>query len=140
MIVSNEPEPMRALTKGLQAKGAYTVQYTEPRELVESLSSFYVVLMYIHVPMTHRMEKMLIQYARQGVMQKEAYFHGVPCITLRDETEWVETVESGWNALTGADKRKIIAAVGAQKQLRDVAPAAIYGDGRAAHTIARILI
>jgi UDP-N-acetylglucosamine 2-epimerase len=76
----------------------------------------------------------------RSVVQKEAYFHAVPCITLRNETEWVETVESGWNTLTGANKQKIIAAVGEQKQLRDVAPAAIYGDGRAAQTIARILI
>ena len=75
-----------------------------------------------------------------GGVQKEAYFHAVPCITLRDETEWVETVESGWNTLTGADKQKIIAAVVEQKQLRDVAPAAIYGDGRAAQTITHLLI
>jgi UDP-GlcNAc3NAcA epimerase len=43
-----------------------------------------------------------------GGMQKEAYFHGVPCITLRDETEWVETINSGWNSLTGVSESKIL--------------------------------
>ncbi len=75
-----------------------------------------------------------------GGVQKEAYFHAVPCITLRDETEWVETIESGWNILAGADKEKIIAAVGAQRQRRNITPAAIYGDGHAAQAIVRILL
>ncbi len=43
-----------------------------------------------------------------GGMQKEAYFFKTPCITLRDETEWIETVKSGWNILAGADTKKII--------------------------------
>lgn len=45
-----------------------------------------------------------------GGMQKEAYFHKVPCITLRDETEWLETVEAGWNQIVGADSDKILEA------------------------------
>jgi UDP-GlcNAc3NAcA epimerase len=62
-----------------------------------------------------------------GGLQKEAYWLGVPCLTLREETEWVETIESGWNALVGSDSVKISHAV------RSFAPAnarpGLYGDG-----------
>jgi UDP-N-acetylglucosamine 2-epimerase len=46
-----------------------------------------------------------------GGVQKEAFWLKVPCITLRDETEWVETVELGWNRLVGTDVEKILSAV-----------------------------
>jgi len=46
-----------------------------------------------------------------GGVQKEAYFLKVPCITLRERTEWVETVEDGWNILVGTDKEKILKAI-----------------------------
>lgn len=46
-----------------------------------------------------------------GGMQKEAYLLGVSCITLRENTEWVETLEDGWNVLAGAEKGRIVRAV-----------------------------
>jgi len=45
-----------------------------------------------------------------GGLQKEAYFHGVPCITLRNETEWVETLRPGINCLAGSNTQKIVKA------------------------------
>ena len=65
-----------------------------------------------------------------GGMQKEAYWLKVPCITLRDETEWSETVELGWNILTGADRDRIIETVRDFKAPTDHPP--LYGDGKAA--------
>jgi UDP-N-acetylglucosamine 2-epimerase len=65
-----------------------------------------------------------------GGMQKEAYWLKVPCITLRDETEWIETVELGWNVLVGADRDRIIEEVRSFK-VPSVRPP-LYGDGQAA--------
>jgi UDP-GlcNAc3NAcA epimerase len=64
-----------------------------------------------------------------GGLQKEAYWLGVPCVTMRAETEWVETVQAGWNTLVGSDSERIIEAV------RSFTPngthPALYGDGTA---------
>ncbi|MFA5844881.1 MAG: UDP-N-acetylglucosamine 2-epimerase (non-hydrolyzing) [Coriobacteriia bacterium] len=68
-----------------------------------------------------------------GGMQKEAYFLGVPCVTLRDTTEWVETVDFGWNTLAGTDEDRIVAAV-AGLTYPPVHPD-VYGDGHAAQAI-----
>ncbi|AXJ01958.1 UDP-GlcNAc3NAcA epimerase [Cyclonatronum proteinivorum] len=71
-----------------------------------------------------------------GGLQKEAYWLRKPCITLREETEWVETLEGGWNQLTGPDASAIRSAL-------DRAPAGpwvpLYGDGQAATYIAQTI-
>jgi UDP-N-acetylglucosamine 2-epimerase len=72
-----------------------------------------------------------------GGLQKEAYWLGVPCITLRNETEWVETIEAGWNVLVGSDLNKIVDAVNSFSP-SDSHPL-LYGDGDAARKCVDLL-
>ena len=72
-----------------------------------------------------------------GGVQKEAYWYAVPCVTLRESTEWMETVAAGWNTLAGTDPARIVAAVRAAAR-RQHHPH-LYGDGRAATRIADLV-
>ncbi|HDD59672.1 MAG: UDP-N-acetylglucosamine 2-epimerase (non-hydrolyzing) [Thermoplasmata archaeon] len=84
----------------------------------------------------------LIEGARKvltdsGGVQKEAYILGVPCITLRDTTEWVETVKDGWNILVGAEKEKILKAI--ESFNPEGSRGEVFGDGKASERIADVL-
>ena len=72
-----------------------------------------------------------------GGVQKEAFFAAVPCITLRDTTEWVETVESGWNILVHVDKDLLLKQIAEFNPVGE--PAKLFGDGKASFYIAQRL-
>ncbi len=72
-----------------------------------------------------------------GGVQREAYFLGVPCLTLREETEWVETVAAGWNNLVGVQPERVLEAWFSFTPPAEQPP--IFGDGTAGKRIAAIL-
>jgi len=76
-----------------------------------------------------------------GGVQKEAFFYRVPCITMRDETEWVETVRMGWNKLVGASAKNIIKEViGLLRKSPDEVSDSPYGYGDSSQKIIKILL
>ncbi len=72
-----------------------------------------------------------------GGVQKEAYLLGVPCVTLRDTTEWVETVDAGWNVLVDLDRDAALAALERPRPAGERPE--LYGGGRAAERVCDVL-
>lgn len=79
-------------------------------------------------------------FTDSGGVQKEAYFFHKPCITLRDETEWVELVDHGLNTLVGANRERIIAAAQEIKNRNPDYSLALYGTGNAGSSIVNLLM
>lgn len=88
-----------------------------------------------YLEMLYLLDRCQMVFTDSGGMQKEAYLFGKPCITLREETEWTELVDAGFNRICGSDKREILAAFNHfQTASIDFEPG-LYGDGQAAARI-----
>ncbi|WP_165074175.1 non-hydrolyzing UDP-N-acetylglucosamine 2-epimerase [Methanogenium sp. MK-MG] len=91
-----------------------------------------------YLDMLHLMKHARMILTDSGGVQKEAYILKVPCVTLRENTEWVETLEDGWNVLVGADREKVV------KMVRQAVPDALqwvgrFGEGKSAVQICDVL-
>ena len=115
-----------------------TVKFLKEYDLYEKLQKYVKLIK----PLGYIDFLKLMNHAKKiltdsGGVQKEAYMLKVPCITLRDNTEWVETVEDGWNVCVGANKEKIIEKVKEFKPDREQRN--VFGDGKASEGIIEII-
>ncbi|MEN5396102.1 UDP-N-acetylglucosamine 2-epimerase (non-hydrolyzing) [Achromobacter xylosoxidans] len=144
---TDDPQRLRAIMQGLEqvAANQTVVWPLHPRTratltrlgLLENLRNRFVITDPVGYLDMVQLEKYAALIATDsGGVQKEAFFHRVPCVTLRDETEWVELVDAGWNLLTPPQSADAITA--ACQRALTIRPAEIqpYGTGDAARIIA----
>jgi UDP-GlcNAc3NAcA epimerase len=133
---TDDPRQLRAVMQLLQerAKSHSVVLPLHPRtrqaasRMGVSLDHLQVIEPIGYLDMAKLLHHALEVYTDSGGIQKEAYFHRVPCITLRDETEWTETVTHGWNRLWKGPERV------ARREIGE------YGTGRAAFDIVHLML
>jgi UDP-N-acetylglucosamine 2-epimerase len=141
---TDNPERLRGIVRALNCADEPVIFPVHPRtrQALERLGEPAAAHVRLIEPVGYFDMMVLEENARliatdSGGVQREAYFFAVPCLTLRDETEWVETVEAGWNRLIGARTEAIAQA------WRTFAPPAqhppIFGDGTAGQQIAERL-
>jgi UDP-N-acetylglucosamine 2-epimerase len=138
---TDDAERLRAIVLGLEASEQEVVLPIHPRtrtRLTDALPArIHVVDPVGYIDMLALESAAAVIATDSGGVQKEAYFLAKPCVTLRDSTEWTETVEAGWNVLVGADSKKIADA------MRTFRPETkrpdLFGDGHAAEKIAALL-
>ena len=93
-----------------------------------------------YLEMIYLLQNCSLVMTDSGGLQKEAFFFEKPCVTLRDETEWVELVENGFNKIVGADENKIISGFRKMIQIQTDYNINLYGNGEASKKIIKELL
>ena len=132
---------LRAIMRGLGESGQQVVMPLHPRTRArlgeDAGPSIRIIDPVGYLDMLALEDAAALIATDSGGVQKEAFFAGKPCVTLRDSTEWTETVEAGWNTLVGADAERIADAVRAFRPSH--ARPDVFGDGHAAEKMVAAL-
>ena len=141
---TDKPERLSGILRGLNSLNDPVIFPVHPRTRKTILAANHEIQSHVRLiePLSYLEMIALSSSARviltdSGGLQKEAFWLGVPCITLRDETEWVETVQTGWNTLAGTDGKRIFAA--ASRAARPLSRVPLYGDGQTASKCVELL-
>lgn len=141
---TDDPCRLRGIVDALNAVGETVVFPIHPRtrRALDSLGATFAPHVKVIPPAGYYDMMVLEENARiiatdSGGVQREAYFFAKPCLTLREETEWMETVEAGWNKLVGTDCQAIVSAWHTFTPPATHPP--VLGDGNAAPRIVRVL-
>ena len=138
---ADDPERLSGIFDGLGRLGAPVVIPLHPRTRARLKGVYVPENVEVTEPLSYLRMLTLVRHARavltdSGGLQKESLWLGVPCVTLREETEWTETLEGGWNRLAGADPVRIAEAA----RMRPDTPAKSRGGGsNAAARIAALI-
>jgi UDP-GlcNAc3NAcA epimerase len=117
-----------------------TRKLLEKYELQDVLKKVMLVEPLPYLDMVRLEQSAKVILTDSGGVQKEAFFYGVPCITMRDETEWIETVDTGWNILVGADTQAIIQAYLGSDTLPQRMEIKPYGEGNASELCLKAIL
>jgi UDP-GlcNAc3NAcA epimerase len=138
-----QPDRLRRIVEGLNRLAQEAIVFPAHPRTRKALADIRPQLFEITDPLGYLDFAALASQARvivtdSGGLQKEAYWYGVPCVTLRPSTEWVDTVEVGANVLVDDDPERIEQAVANARMPSDRPQ--LYGDGKASERIARTLL
>ncbi len=139
---TDDADRLRAIIEGFALSGRSVVLPLHPRTR-SRLASFALSLPdnvldidpvgYLDMVMLEKNASLIV--TDSGGVQKEAFFHGIPCVTVRDETEWVELVETGWNRLAPPRSARDVASVINRSKPLSQETDSFYGDGHAGEHI-----